>query len=93
MKKLLPHEALIVAINDIWENEPAASIQENGVGSEYLIGHKLTRDMTGGQFNAAIAQAKGAGWLLGWGQGCSRTSEVVGAVSGLVPLAWRKWPI
>lgn len=69
MRKLLAHEALIVAINDIWNNEPAASIQENGVSSEYLIGHKLTRDMTEAQLNAAVGQAEGAGWLLGVGPG------------------------
>ena len=55
MRKLLAHEALIVAINDIWSNEPAAAIHEDGVSSEYLIGHKLTRDMTEGQLNAAVA--------------------------------------
>ena len=69
MRKLLPHEAIIIAIDDIWNNEPAAAIHEEGVSSEYLKGHKLTRDMTEGQLNAAIAQAKGAGWLLGVGPG------------------------
>lgn len=72
MRKLLAHEALIVAINDIWNIEPAASIQEDGVSSEYLRAHKLTRDMTEGQLNAAVAQAQDAGWLLGVGPGIWR---------------------
>ena len=70
MRKLLAHEALIVAINDIWEIEP--SVHEGGVDSEHLKGHEQTRDMTEGQLNAAVAQAQEAGWLLGVGPGIWR---------------------
>ncbi len=81
MKKLLAHEALIVAIDDIWNKDAFPSVHVEGVSSENLMAHKLTRDFKEAQLDTAIRQAREAGWLIGVGPGI--ITDLGGNWSGL----------
>ena len=63
MRKLLAHEALIVAIDEISKlGHPI--VGHDGVDCIHLSKQKLTAHLTDGEVDAALAQAREAGWVL-----------------------------